>query len=83
MTYCHAYGTTHTTWGSLDDLVMVVVTASRAKTEDGNLLFVGTSLTENSSGLASVRTANFPHSINMENYDGVQIRVRGDVQGYK
>uniref|UniRef100_UPI00286D9CE5 CIA30 family protein n=1 Tax=Chamaesiphon sp. VAR_69_metabat_338 TaxID=2964704 RepID=UPI00286D9CE5 len=39
--------------------------------------------TENSGGFASVRTRNFEPSLNLTNYKGIELYVKGDGQRYK
>ena len=49
----------------------------------GYAVFSGNVSTDNSGGFASVRTRNFEPSLNLGNYRGIELRVKGDGQRYK
>lgn len=71
------------TWGAVDDVVMGGVSESSIRLVDGYAVFSGDVSTENSGGFASVRTRNFEPSLNLSNYTGIELRVKGDGQRYK
>ena len=70
-------------WGSLDDVVMGGVSQSLAKSSDEGLVFMGTVSTNNSGGFASIRTRNFDPSLDLSQYQGLSLRLKGDGQRYK
>ncbi len=70
-------------WGAVDDVVMGGVSKSGIRLESGFAVFSGDVSTENSGGFASVRTRNFEPSLNLSNYTGIELRVKGDGQRYK
>jgi uncharacterized protein YbjT (DUF2867 family) len=71
------------TWGAVDDVVMGGVSESGIRLETNYAIFSGNVSTENSGGFASVRTRNFHPSLNLSNYEGIELRVKGDGQRYK
>jgi Complex I intermediate-associated protein 30 (CIA30)/NmrA-like family len=71
------------TWGAVDDVVMGGVSESGIRLLSGYALFSGNVSTDNSGGFASVRTRNFEPSLNLSNYRGIELRVKGDGQRYK
>lgn len=71
------------TWGAVDDVVMGGVSESGIQLETNYAVFSGNVSTENSGGFASVRTRNFEPSLNLSNYEGIELRVKGDGQRYK
>lgn len=71
------------TWGAVDDVVMGGVSESGIRLLPGYAIFSGNVSTENSGGFASVRTRNFDPSLNLSNYRGIELRVKGDGQRYK
>lgn len=71
------------TWGAVDDVVMGGVSQSGIRLVSGYAVFSGNVSTDNSGGFASVRTRNFEPSLNLSNYRGVELRVKGDGQRYK
>jgi uncharacterized protein YbjT (DUF2867 family) len=71
------------TWGAVDDVVMGGVSQSGMQLVEGTALFAGNVSTDNSGGFASVRTRNFDTPINLAEYEGVELRVRGDGKRYK
>lgn len=70
-------------WGSVDDVVMGGVSASRLQAGIGNVVFTGTVSTSNSGGFASVRTRNFDPPFDLATATGVRIRLKGDGKRYK
>jgi uncharacterized protein YbjT (DUF2867 family) len=71
------------TWGAVDDVVMGGVSESGIRMAAGYAIFGGNVSTDNSGGFASVRTRNFDPSLNLTNYRGIELRVKGDGQRYK
>jgi uncharacterized protein YbjT (DUF2867 family) len=71
------------TWGAVDDVVMGGVSESGIRLRAGYAVFSGNVSTDNSGGFASVRTRNFEPSLNLSNYRGIELRVKGDGQRYK
>jgi uncharacterized protein YbjT (DUF2867 family) len=71
------------TWGAVDDVVMGGVSESGIRLDTNYAVFSGNVSTENSGGFASVRTRNFNPSLNLSNYEGIELRVKGDGQRYK
>jgi hypothetical protein len=70
-------------WGAIDDVVMGGVSASGLKMSSNCALFTGNISTENSGGFASIRTRNFQPALDLSNYQGISLRVRGDGKRYK
>lgn len=70
-------------WGGLDDVVMGGVSESFAKAESGDLVFGGTTRTENRGGFCSIRTKDFEKAIDLDGFDGLRLRIKGDGQRYK
>lgn len=71
------------TWGVLDDVVMGGVSESNIYLTDEAAVFAGNISTANSGGFASVRTRNFANSLDLSNFEGIQLRVKGDGKRYK
>ncbi len=71
------------TWGAVDDVVMGGVSESGMLMSAGCAIFRGNVSTDNSGGFASVRTRNFDPSLDLINYRGIELRVKGDGQRYK
>lgn len=69
-------------WGSLDDGVMGGVSTSQVQWQHG-LRFVGQVSTANSGGFASIRTRNLEPALNVSQWQGTVLYVRGDGQRYK
>ncbi len=69
-------------WGALDDVVMGGVSSSQAQWKDG-LVFTGNVSTANSGGFASIRTRNVEPPINLAQWQGTVLQVKGDGQRYK
>ncbi|MEL6223511.1 MAG: CIA30 family protein [Cyanobacteria bacterium J06627_8] len=72
-----------TVWGAVDDVVMGGVSQSGFTHTEQGALFSGVVSTENSGGFASVRTRNFDPSLNLNDYTGIELRIRGDGNRYK
>ncbi|MEM9448348.1 MAG: CIA30 family protein [Cyanobacteria bacterium P01_E01_bin.6] len=72
-----------TIWGAVDDVVMGGVSQSGLTTIEQGALFSGIVSTDNSGGFASVRTRNFDPPLNLQDYSGIELRVRGDGNRYK
>jgi Complex I intermediate-associated protein 30 (CIA30) len=72
-----------TTWGAVDDVVMGGVSESGMRLQAGYAVFSGNVSTDNSGGFASTRTRNFDPSLNLSNYSGIELRIKGDGQRYK
>ncbi|NEO83872.1 MAG: CIA30 family protein [Spirulina sp. SIO3F2] len=75
-------------WGSVDDVVMGGVSASRFTLTPEGALFAGEVSTQNSGGFASVRSRNFSPPLNLQTATGqtptgITLRVKGDGQRYK
>ncbi|HEY9827520.1 MAG TPA: CIA30 family protein [Stenomitos sp.] len=70
-------------WGALDDVVMGGVSASSLYPEAQGALFSGVVSTANSGGFTSVRTRNFEPPLNLSQYRGLELRVKGDGNRYK
>lgn len=70
-------------WGAVDDVVMGGVSESEIKFIDNMAVFTGNVSTQNSGGFASVRTKNIEPPFNLSNYEGIELRVKGDGQRYK
>jgi len=69
-------------WRSIDDMVMGGISSSRMEVpENGPALFSGILSLENNGGFASVRC--LPRRFELESYDGIRLRVRGDGKIYK
>lgn len=69
-------------WGALDDVVMGGVSASQVQWQEG-LRFTGTVSTANSGGFASIRTRNVDPPINLAQWQGTVLHLKGDGQRYK
>lgn len=67
-------------WRSVDDVVMGGVSSSRMVVEDGRAVFRGEVSLENNGGFASVWSPPGEHDL--EDFDGLAVRVRGDGQRY-
>ena len=79
-----------TIWGAVDDVVMGGVSSSQiqlSSVAEGTVcdraIFSGQVSTANNGGFASVRTRNFSPPLNLANYEGIEIRIKGDGKRYK
>jgi Complex I intermediate-associated protein 30 (CIA30)/NmrA-like family len=70
-------------WGAVDDVVMGGISSSSLQISSNCALFTGNISTENSGGFASIRTRNFEPALDLSNYQGISLRVRGDGKRYK
>ena len=70
-------------WGALDDVVMGGVSQSSLQVIEGMALFAGNVSTANSGGFASIRTRNFEQVLDLNGYEGLELRIRGDGKRYK
>ncbi len=70
-------------WGAVDDVVMGGVSESSIRLAENKAIFSGNVSTDNNGGFASVRTRNFNPPIDLSNYEGIELRVRGDGKRYK
>lgn len=70
-------------WGAVDDVVMGGVSQSGIEISKAAAIFSGKVSTENSGGFASVRTRNFDPPLNLADYTGIEINIKGDGQRYK
>ncbi|NRB07031.1 MAG: CIA30 family protein [Richelia sp.] len=70
-------------WGALDDVVMGGVSESNMQMTSDGALFAGNLSTANSGGFASVRTRNLSPILDLSNYEGIDLRVKGDGKRYK
>jgi hypothetical protein len=70
-------------WGALDDVVMGGVSQSGVRLVENSALFSGEVSTDNSGGFASIRTRNFEPPFDLSDYEGLEIRLRGDGKRYK
>jgi len=70
-------------WGAVDDVVMGGVSQSFIKISEAGAIFSGIVSTANSGGFVSVRTRNLEPALNLSNYDGIELRVKGDGNRYK
>jgi uncharacterized protein YbjT (DUF2867 family) len=59
------------------------VSESNIYLTDEAAVFAGNISTANSGGFASVRTRNFANSLDLSNFEGIQLRVKGDGKRYK
>ncbi|MGB3496561.1 MAG: CIA30 family protein [Elainellaceae cyanobacterium] len=70
-------------WGAVDDVVMGGVSQSNMVSADNSALFTGSVSTANSGGFASVRTRNFDPPLDLSDYSGIELRLKGDGNRYK
>ncbi len=70
-------------WGALDDIVMGGISESSLKLTSDSAVFTGYVSTANSGGFVSVRTRNFEPPLNLSDYQGIELRVKGDGKRYK
>lgn len=71
------------TWGAVDDVVMGGVSQSNLRLTKDSAIFYGLVSTDNNGGFASVRTRNFDVPLNLSDYEGIELRVKGDGKRYK
>ncbi|MBW4658495.1 MAG: CIA30 family protein [Drouetiella hepatica Uher 2000/2452] len=70
-------------WGALDDVVMGGVSQSGIQFDSTAASFSGQVSIANSGGFASVRTRNFEPPLDLSEYTGIELRVKGDGNRYK
>mmetsp|Transcript_43172 Transcript_43172/g.70102 ORF Transcript_43172/g.70102 Transcript_43172/m.70102 type:complete len:576 (-) Transcript_43172:326-2053(-) len=75
-------------WGPIDDVVMggasqSFFTVQKPSTGPSVALFYGNVTTENNGGFCSYRTRNTDQPMDLKNFDGIELRVKGDGQRYK
>lgn len=70
-------------WGAVDDVVMGGVSESGLRLAPDKAIFTGNVSTANSGGFASVRNRNFDPPLDLSQYEGIQLRVKGDGKRYK
>ncbi|MFW6358370.1 MAG: CIA30 family protein [Chroococcales cyanobacterium] len=70
-------------WGAVDDVVMGGVSESSICLADNYAVFSGYVSTENNGGFASVRTRNFSPPLDLSDYSGIELRVKGNGKRYK
>ena len=71
------------TWGAVDDVVMGGVSQSNIRLSRDCAIFSGMVSTDNNGGFASVRTRNFSPPLNLSDFEGIELRVKGDGKRYK
>lgn len=71
------------TWGALDDVVMGGVSQSNIRLVNNRAIFGGIVSTDNNGGFASVRTRNFQPPLDLSDFEGIELRVKGDGKRYK
>jgi NADH dehydrogenase [ubiquinone] 1 alpha subcomplex assembly factor 1 len=74
------FGANEPAWGVINDGVMGGVSSSTVRVVNGVLVFSGRVRLENNGGFASNRSSNGKYDL--ENFDGVMLRVRGDGKKY-
>ena len=70
-------------WGAVDDVVMGGVSESQIQLLNNKAVFLGNVSTKNNGGFASVRTRNFYPVMNLGDYEGIELKVKGDGKRYK
>ena len=70
-------------WGAVDDVVMGGVSQSNFQLADKQAIFTGYVSTDNNGGFASVRTRNFDFPLDLSDYQGIELCVKGDGKRYK
>ena len=70
-------------WGAIDDVVMGGVSQSQIRLANNQAIFSGNVSTDNNGGFASVRTRNFEPPLDLSDYEGIELRVKGDGKRYK
>ncbi len=74
------FGANEPEWGVINDGVMGGVSSSSVRVVNGALVFSGRVRLENNGGFASNRSST--GKFDLENFDGVVLRVRGDGKKY-
>lgn len=70
-------------WGAVDDVVMGGVSESGLQLAGDRALFTGTVSTANNGGFASVRSKVLDPPLDLSDYTGIELRLKGDRQRYK
>ena len=70
-------------WGPVNDVVMGGVSQSQLTIQADRALFTGYVSTENNGGFASVRTRNYEPTLDLSEYQGIELQVIGDGKRYK
>jgi Complex I intermediate-associated protein 30 (CIA30) len=70
-------------WQSVNDGVMGGVSSSSLEVVNGRAFFKGIVSIDRGGGFASIRTRNFNPPLDLSNYQGISLRVRGAGQRYK
>ena len=70
-------------WGAIDDVVMGGVSQSQIRLANNQAIFSGNVSTDNNGGFASIRTRNFEPPLDLSDYEGIELRVKGDGKRYK
>ncbi|MGK7943835.1 MAG: CIA30 family protein [Microcystaceae cyanobacterium] len=70
-------------WGVVDDVVMGGVSESQILLGNGKAVFSGNVSIANNGGFASVRTKNITPPLDLSDYKGISLRVKGDGKRYK
>ena len=70
-------------FGQLDDVVMGGVSESQFKINGDSAVFGGCISTENNGGFAGCRSRALTPALDLTEWEGIRLRVRGDGQRYK
>ena len=70
-------------WNAVNDVVMGGVSQSGFRLTDTQGIFSGRVSTENNGGFASVRTENFEPPLDLSDYEGIELKLKGDGKRYK
>ena len=70
-------------WNAVNDVVMGGVSQSGFHHSDRQAIFSGHVSTDNNGGFASVRTPNFEPPLDLADYEGIELKVKGDGKRYK
>lgn len=70
-------------WNTVNDVVMGGVSQSGFHLAETQAIFSGHVSTDNNGGFASVRTANFEPPLDLSDYEGIELKIKGDGKRYK
>ena len=70
-------------WNAVNDVVMGGVSQSGFHHSDRQAIFSGRVSTDNNGGFASVRTPNFEPPLDLADYKGIELKIKGDGKRYK
>ncbi len=70
-------------WTIVNDVVMGGVSESQLKLAENNAIFTGFVSVQNNGGFASIRAKNFDPPLDLSDYEGISLRVKGDGKRYK